>query len=43
MTTRKTLDDWLSWQESLHTAAIDMGLARVERVRGAMGLKPPVR
>ncbi|MEO9383081.1 bifunctional tetrahydrofolate synthase/dihydrofolate synthase [Chromobacterium phragmitis] len=40
MTTRKTLDDWLHWQESLHTAAIDMGLARVERVRDAMGLKP---
>ncbi|MBX9346444.1 bifunctional tetrahydrofolate synthase/dihydrofolate synthase [Chromobacterium piscinae] len=40
MTMKKTLDDWLSWQESLHTAAIDMGLARVSRVRDAMGLKP---
>lgn len=40
MTTKKTLDDWLRWQESLHLSAIDMGLDRVARVRDAMNLKP---
>jgi dihydrofolate synthase/folylpolyglutamate synthase len=40
MTTKKTLDDWLRWQESLHLSAIDMGLERVARVRDAMNLKP---
>nr|WP_233493027.1 bifunctional tetrahydrofolate synthase/dihydrofolate synthase [Chromobacterium sp. ATCC 53434] len=37
---RKTLDDWLRWQEGLHVSAIDMGLERVSRVRDAMGLRP---
>ena len=27
-----TLDDWLSWQESLHASAIDLGLERIEVV-----------
>ncbi|WP_434627147.1 bifunctional tetrahydrofolate synthase/dihydrofolate synthase [Chromobacterium sp. CV08] len=40
MTLRKTLDDWLRWQEGLHVSAIDMGLERVARVRDAMGLRP---
>ncbi|MEJ8674173.1 bifunctional tetrahydrofolate synthase/dihydrofolate synthase [Chromobacterium amazonense] len=40
MTIKKTLDDWLRWQESLHLSAIDMGLERVARVRDAMNLKP---
>ncbi|PTU64943.1 MULTISPECIES: bifunctional tetrahydrofolate synthase/dihydrofolate synthase [Chromobacterium] len=40
MTGHKTLAEWLSWQESLHATAIDMGLARVERVRAAMKLQP---
>nr|WP_199066343.1 bifunctional tetrahydrofolate synthase/dihydrofolate synthase [Chromobacterium sp. ASV5] len=39
MTTKTTLNDWLSWQENLHFTAIDMGLARVEAVRAAMGLQ----
>lgn len=39
MTRHKTLAEWLSWQESLHATAIDMGLARVERVRAAMNLQ----
>ncbi|KUM05101.1 bifunctional tetrahydrofolate synthase/dihydrofolate synthase [Chromobacterium subtsugae] len=40
MTARKTLDDWLRWQEGLHLSAVDMGLARVEKVRQAMDLAP---
>lgn len=40
MTIKKTLDDWLRWQESLHLSAIDMALERVARVRDAMNLKP---
>ena len=28
----KTLDEWLSWQESLHTQEIDLGLQRVQTV-----------
>ena len=40
----QTLQDWLSWQEQLHPSAIDLGLARVERVLTAMGLRhPPYR
>ncbi len=27
-----TLDDWLHWQENLHTQEIDLGLARISRV-----------
>ncbi|POZ64061.1 bifunctional tetrahydrofolate synthase/dihydrofolate synthase [Chromobacterium alticapitis] len=40
MNTKKTLDDWLRWQEGLHVTAIDMGLARVSSVRDAMALRP---
>lgn len=36
-----TLQDWLTWQEQLHPSAIDMGLARVERVLVAMDLRRP--
>ncbi|HCV92817.1 MAG TPA: bifunctional folylpolyglutamate synthase/dihydrofolate synthase [Gammaproteobacteria bacterium] len=28
----KTLDEWLDWQESLHTQEIDLGLERVQKV-----------
>ena len=28
----KTLDEWLDWQESLHTQEIDLGLERVHKV-----------
>ena len=35
------LDDWLRWQESLHSSEIDMGLARVREVASRMGLLRP--
>ncbi|SFM97785.1 dihydrofolate synthase / folylpolyglutamate synthase [Formivibrio citricus] len=35
-----TLDGWLAHLESLHPNTIDMGLARVGKVRDAMGLFP---
>lgn len=31
-----TLADWLAWQETLHSQAIDLGLARVSEVRQRM-------
>lgn len=34
----KTLAEWLSWQESLHLSAIDLGLERIREVAGRMGL-----
>ena len=34
----RTLDEWLSWQESLNPAEIDLGLARVEQVLAQAGL-----
>jgi dihydrofolate synthase/folylpolyglutamate synthase len=33
-----TLNDWLSWQESLHPSEIDLGLARVRAVYERMGV-----
>lgn len=36
-----SLDQWLQWQESLHSAAIDMGLSRVQAVAASMGLLQP--
>ncbi len=38
---RRTLTDWLRWQESLHPSSIDLGLQRVEAVVGRLGLRPP--
>jgi dihydrofolate synthase/folylpolyglutamate synthase len=35
-----TLDAWLAWQERLHPTTIDLGLDRVRRVLGALGLAP---
>ncbi|MGL4996112.1 MAG: bifunctional tetrahydrofolate synthase/dihydrofolate synthase, partial [Deefgea sp.] len=35
-----SLTKWLSYLESLHPIAIDMGLARVTAVRDAMQLQP---
>lgn len=35
-----TLPEWLAYLEALHPSTIDMGLARVEQVRDALGLKP---
>ncbi len=36
-----TLDEWLSWQESLHPVGIDLGLERPGKVLRAMGLDRP--
>ncbi len=38
---RRTLEDWLHWQESLHPSSIDLGLQRVEAVAGRLDLHPP--
>jgi len=34
------LQSWLSWQESLHSSEIDLGLDRVRRVAANMGIAP---
>lgn len=34
----KTLEQWLSWQESLHLSAIDLGLDRIQQVAERMNL-----
>lgn len=36
-----TLSDWLTWQETLHPAKIDLGLERVQTVLQRMGLEQP--
>jgi len=36
-----SLDDWLSWQESLHPNAIDLGLDRPGKVLARMGISKP--
>ncbi len=37
-----TLDEWLKWQESLHTTEIELGLERCRQVADRLGLlKPP--
>lgn len=36
-----TLDAWLAWQETLHPAAIDLGLERPGKVLKALGLESP--
>jgi dihydrofolate synthase/folylpolyglutamate synthase len=40
-TDRRSLSDWLTWQESLHPAEIDLGLERVKTVYDRLRLKPP--
>ena len=35
-----SLVDWLIYLETLHPKTIDMGLARVDRVKTALGLTP---
>ena len=37
----KTLPEWLAWQESLHTADIELGLERCRAVAARMGVLPP--
>ncbi|MFL6548349.1 MAG: bifunctional tetrahydrofolate synthase/dihydrofolate synthase [Povalibacter sp.] len=39
--TRTTLSDWLSWQQSLHPSAIDLGLTRVHRTLERLGWRQP--
>lgn len=36
-----TLAEWLSWQQTLHPSAIDMGLARVQRTLQRLGWRRP--
>ncbi|BCX83005.1 dihydrofolate synthase/folylpolyglutamate synthase [Methylomarinovum caldicuralii] len=42
--TRRTLADWLAWQQSLHPRPIDLGLARVRQVFARLqpGYRPPL-
>ena len=42
MRPQKSLSDWLLHAQSLHPRGIDLGLDRVERVRAAMKLAPPM-
>ena len=37
----QTLDEWLAWQETAHSSAIDLGLERVGAVARRMGLNTP--
>ncbi|MFQ5488240.1 MAG: bifunctional tetrahydrofolate synthase/dihydrofolate synthase [Gammaproteobacteria bacterium] len=36
-----TLDQWLTWQETLHPREIDLGLERVQEVLGRMAVERP--
>lgn len=36
-----SLNEWLSWQETLHPSTIELGLERVGRVLDTMGLRHP--
>lgn len=36
-----SLQEWLDWQQALHPTTIDLGLERVRRVSGRMGLGRP--
>jgi hypothetical protein len=38
--TLETLDDWLSYQENLHTKEIDLGLERVQKNARLQGISP---
>ena len=38
---KKTLDDWLHWQETLHPSEIDLGLDRIRQVAKRLGLLSP--
>src|SRR5690606_28147938 len=37
----QTLNEWLTWQETLHPNPIELGLDRVRVVRDALGLQTP--
>ena len=36
-----TLDEWLRWQQQLHTTSIDLGLERIRTVARRLGLLAP--
>lgn len=36
---RRTLGEWLAWQESVHPQSIDMGLERVAQVAATLGVR----
>ena len=38
---KQTLDDWLSWQETLHSSEIDLGLDRIRQVAERLNLLSP--
>jgi len=38
---KKTLDDWLHWQETSHTSEIDLGLERIHQVAKRLDLLNP--
>ena len=38
---KKTLDDWLQWQETLHSSEIDLGLERIHQVAKRLNLLSP--
>jgi len=38
---KKTLAEWLSWQEMLHLSEIDLGLDRIRKVAKKLDLLPP--
>jgi dihydrofolate synthase/folylpolyglutamate synthase len=38
---RRSLADWLRWQETLHPRPVDLGLERVARVWARLALQPP--
>lgn len=38
---KKTLEDWLSWQETLHLSEIDLGLERIGKVAAKLELLKP--
>ena len=38
---KKTLEDWLSWQETLHLSEIDLGLERIGKVAAKLNLLKP--
>ncbi|HZD51852.1 MAG TPA: bifunctional folylpolyglutamate synthase/dihydrofolate synthase, partial [Woeseiaceae bacterium] len=40
---KRTLDDWLSWLETLSPREIDLGLDRVLEVLGRLALTRPAR
>jgi len=38
---KESLDDWLSWQETLHTTEIDLGLERIRQVASKLDCLTP--